>query len=58
MNKKIVSLFFGIIGVISAIVSLVLAFSDVDVKKVGSAIFLTLCFIALSIIFNRKDKNK
>lgn len=59
MNRnKVVSVVLCIIGVIFAVISIVLAVLGVDVKIVCSGIFLTLCFVLLGIVFNKKDDNK
>lgn len=59
MNRnKVVSVVLCIIGVIFPVISIVLAVLGVDVKIVCSGIFLTLCFVLLGMVFNKKDDNK
>lgn len=58
MNKNKISIVLCIIGVIFAVISFVLAVFGVDVKIVCSGIFLTLCFVLLGMVFNKKDDNK
>lgn len=47
-----------IIGIIFGIISVVLALSGTDIKYVCSSIFLTLCFVTLSIVLNNRNKDK
>ena len=56
MQKNRITIVLCIIGIIFGIISLVLALSGADIKFVCSGIFLTLCFNALAIILN--DRNK
>ena len=58
MNKNRVSIVLCVIGIIFAIISLALAISGVDVKIVCAGTFLTLCFVALAIILNNRNKDK
>ena len=58
MGKNKISIALRIIGIIFGIISLVLALSGADIKFVCSGIFLTLCFVALAIILNNRNKDK
>lgn len=58
MEKNKISIILSFIAIIIAIISLALALFEVDIRIVCFGIFLTLCFVALSLMFNKKDDNK